>query len=54
MQRMTHDAEASATYIYINESLNFARTITVHEDEDAFINIDVDEDNRVIGIEIIA
>jgi uncharacterized protein YuzE len=54
MQRFTYDAEASATYIYINEALQFSRTITVHEDEDTFINIDVDADDRVIGIEIIA
>lgn len=54
MQRVTHDAESSATYIYINEDLQFARTITVHEDEDTFINIDVDADGRVIGVEVIA
>ena len=53
MQRITHDAESSAIYIYINEALQFSRTITVHEDEDTLINIDLDADDRVIGIEVL-
>ena len=53
MQRFTYDAESSALYIYINEGAEFARTETVL-DGDVLINIDIDVDDEIIGVEILA
>jgi uncharacterized protein YuzE len=51
--RITYDSEANATYIYLMEGSQIARTETVH-DEECFINLDKDIEGNVIGVEIVA
>ena len=53
MQRLTYCADSSALYIYINEGAEHARTETIL-DGDVLINIDIDVDNEIIGVEILA
>ncbi|WP_327087791.1 DUF2283 domain-containing protein [Nonomuraea sp. NBC_01738] len=50
----TYDAEAEAAYVYLRGPIapgGVAETVTV---DDAMVNLDLDEDGRVIGIEILA
>ncbi|NUW45768.1 DUF2283 domain-containing protein [Nonomuraea rhodomycinica] len=50
----TYDAEVGATYVYLRGPIaegGVARTVTMDE---AMVNLDLDADGRVIGIEIIA
>lgn len=49
----TYDPQAGATYVYLDDPIppgGVARTIEV----DATVNLDLDADGRVIGIEILA
>ncbi|MEV8639490.1 DUF2283 domain-containing protein [Streptosporangium sp. NPDC051023] len=49
----TYDSEVGATYVYLNGPIppgGVASTVEV----DAMVNLDLDGDGRVIGIEIIA
>jgi uncharacterized protein YuzE len=56
--RVTFDDEADATYIYLAEEprlgWHVAKTVTVPADEvGGMVNIDLDHDGRLIGIEIL-
>ena len=53
MHRATHDAEAGATYIYIIEGEQITKTITVHEDNDALVNLDFAGD-KLVGVEVVS
>lgn len=49
----TYDAQAGATYVYLDDPIplgGVARTAQV----DAMVNLDLDADGRVIGIEVLA
>ena len=50
--RMTYDSEARATYVYLIEGRQIARTETVH-DEDCLINLDKDVEGNIVGVEIV-
>lgn len=50
--RYTHDVEVGATYVYLKHPIpdgGVARTVELK----SMVNLDLDEDGRVIGIEII-
>ncbi|MFI7222770.1 DUF2283 domain-containing protein [Nonomuraea angiospora] len=50
----TYDPEAKAAYVYLRGPIaegGVARTVTMDE---AMVNLDIDADGRVIGIEILA
>ncbi|MEU5867229.1 DUF2283 domain-containing protein [Nonomuraea sp. NPDC047529] len=50
----TYDPEAGAAYVYLRGPIaqgGVARTVTMDE---AMVNLDLDADGRVIGIEILA
>ncbi|MEV4562236.1 DUF2283 domain-containing protein [Nonomuraea sp. NPDC049419] len=50
----THDPEAKASYVYLRGSIapgGVARTVTA---DSPMVNFDLDENGRVIGIEILA
>ena len=51
MIKLTHDAEASATYVYFSTS-EVHNTITLH-DADVMINLDLDADGNAVGLEVI-
>lgn len=51
MIKLTHDAEASATYVYFSTS-EVHNTITLH-DADVMINLDLDADGDAVGVEIV-
>ena len=55
MRAMTYDKEANALYIYIKDrsECTHSRTETVLDDE-VMINVDYDDNNEVIGIEVLA
>ena len=50
--RMTYDSEANASYIYLIEGSQIARTEIVH-DEDCLITFDKDVEGNIIGVEIV-
>ena len=50
--RMTYDSEARATYIYLTEGSQIARTEIVH-DGDCLITFDRDVEGNIIGVEIV-
>lgn len=47
--RITQDREANASYIYLQEGATFARTI----DPPNGVNVDIDVNGNIIGIEIL-
>lgn len=51
MIKLTYDAEASATYVYLTTE-KIHETITLH-DADVMINLDLDADGHVVGVEIV-
>ena len=55
MKAMTYDREANALYIYVKDraECKHSRTETVADDE-VMINIDYDDNNEIIGVEILA
>jgi len=53
MNRITQDAEANATYIYILEGEQITRTTTVHEDSEILINLDFAGD-KLVGVEVVS
>ena len=53
MNRITQDAEANATYIYILEGEQITHTTTVHEDSTHLINLDFAGD-KLVGIELVS
>jgi uncharacterized protein YuzE len=53
MNRITQDAEANATYIYILEGEQITHTTTVHEDSEILINLDFAGD-KLAGVEVVS
>ena len=53
MHRATHDAEAGATYIYVAEGEQITKTVTVHEDGGALVNLDFAGD-KLVGVEVVS
>jgi uncharacterized protein YuzE len=51
MIKLTHDAESSATYVYLTTE-KIHETITLH-DADVMINLDLDADGHAVGVEIV-
>lgn len=51
MLKFTHDAEASASYLYFSTN-EIHNTITLH-DADVMINLDLDADGNAVGVEIV-
>ncbi|MER7503538.1 DUF2283 domain-containing protein [Nonomuraea pusilla] len=49
----TYDAEAGAAYVYLRGPIVDGGVAETVEVEGAMVNLDLDEDGRVIGIEII-
>lgn len=50
----THDPQAGATYLYLNPAATERAVARTVPSTGPIVNFDVDEDGRVIGIEIIA
>ena len=55
MNSMTYNKEANALYIYMKDTpaCKHSHTETVVDDE-VMINVDYDDNNEVIGIEVLA
>jgi uncharacterized protein YuzE len=55
--RITHDPSVNAAYIYLAEEIlpgGVARTVSVDPiDVRGIVNLDLDEDGRIIGIEVL-
>ena len=51
MMKLTYDAEASATYVYLSTK-KIHDTVTLH-DADVMINLDLDADGHAVGVEIV-
>ena len=53
MRRLTFDAEANATYIYVAEGERITHTTTVHEDGNSLVNLDFAGD-KLVGVEVVS
>jgi uncharacterized protein YuzE len=53
MLRLTFDAEANATYIYLVEGEKITHTTTVHEDGTSLVNLDFAGDT-LVGVEVVS
>ena len=53
MRRLTFDAEANATYVYILEGEQVTHTTTVHEGGGALVNLDFAGD-KLVGVEVVS
>jgi uncharacterized protein YuzE len=52
----TYDAEADAAYIYFTypiEDGSAIRTLVTHPNSSSMINLDLDRDGRVLGVEVL-
>jgi uncharacterized protein YuzE len=54
--RVEYDADANAAYIYLVEEIlhgGVARTVSVDPREGMMVNLDLDSDGRMLGIEVL-
>ncbi|MBG0827652.1 DUF2283 domain-containing protein [Planomonospora sp. ID67723] len=50
----TYDPEAEAAYVYLRGPIAPGGVAETIEVDDAMVNLDLDENGRVVGIEVIA
>jgi uncharacterized protein YuzE len=55
--RVTYDASANAAYIYLVEDIEpggVARTVSIDPREGMMVNLDLNSEGRILGMEVLA